>query len=85
MDMLTKFKVIFSLHHLIVDAVSWRILIEDFRSLYNKEELPTKGTSYRQYSNLVKDYAGDDQDQINYWNNILSNIPSYLRELVSQA
>ncbi|WP_224732703.1 condensation domain-containing protein, partial [Francisella sp. SYW-9] len=67
----------FALHHLIVDAVSWRILIEDFRSLYNEEELSTKGTSYRQYTDLVKEYSSKNKEQLGYWKNILSNIPSY--------
>jgi non-ribosomal peptide synthase protein (TIGR01720 family) len=67
----------FALHHLIIDAVSWRILIEDFRSLYNEEELLTKGTSYRQYVSLVKEYSTKNKDQLGYWRDILSNIPSY--------
>ncbi|MBY7735091.1 non-ribosomal peptide synthetase, partial [Francisella philomiragia] len=70
-------RIYFALHHLIVDAVSWRILIEDFKSLYNNEELSAKGTSYRQYIDLVKDYADNHKDQLGYWSNVLTNIPSY--------
>ncbi|MED7818413.1 MULTISPECIES: condensation domain-containing protein, partial [unclassified Francisella] len=70
-------RIYFALHHLIIDAVSWRILIEDFKSLYNNEELSAKGTSYRQYINLVKEYADNNKHQLDYWNNILTNIPSY--------
>ncbi len=59
------------------DAVSWRILIEDFKSLYNQEKLSTKGTSYRQYINLVKNYKNKYTSQISYWENVLEKIPSY--------
>jgi len=67
----------FALHHLIVDAVSWRILIEDFKSIYNNEALAPKATSYRQYSNLVTEYADNHSEQLSYWNNVLESIPSY--------
>jgi len=67
----------FALHHLIVDAVSWRILIEDFKSIYNDEDLSVKTTSYRQYSNLVTEYADNHSEQLSYWNNVLESIPSY--------
>ena len=48
-------------HHLVVDGVSWRILIEDLNQAYHQEiagkpvSLPTKTSSYRQWTiNLEK-------------------------------
>ena len=67
----------FALHHLIVDAVSWRILIEDFKFIYNNEVLAPKATSYRQYSNLVTEYADNHNEQLVYWSNVLERVPTY--------
>nr|WP_194847834.1 non-ribosomal peptide synthetase [Candidatus Neptunochlamydia vexilliferae] len=47
-------KIHFSLHHLIVDAVSWRILTEDLQSLYEGKTLGKKGSSYRQWVEAVE-------------------------------
>jgi len=72
----------FALHHLIVDSVSWRILSEDLRELYNglrddgrdnkKEILGSKGSSYRQWVNVVREYANTHDAEKDYWINILS-------------
>ena len=62
-------RIFFALHHLIVDAVSWRILSEDLENLYykisNHKELSLgdKGTSYRQWSNIVKNYSTKDNNE----------------------
>ncbi|WP_186826247.1 hypothetical protein, partial [Salmonella enterica] len=39
---------------MIVDSVSWRILIQDFKALYEGQSLERKGTSYRQWVNEVQ-------------------------------
>ncbi|MBX9336213.1 non-ribosomal peptide synthetase, partial [Serratia marcescens] len=36
-------------HHLIVDVVSWRVIVSDLQRLHQGESLPAKGTSYRQW------------------------------------
>ena len=53
----------FALHHLIVDAISWRILIEDLRTLYDGQSLGAKGSSYRQWVNALTDYGRTHQDE----------------------
>ncbi|WP_150468139.1 non-ribosomal peptide synthetase [Francisella sp. SYW-9] len=63
----------FALHHLIVDGVSWRILAEDFKCIYNQEQLLSKATSFRQYSRLISNYKTDNE----YWLNIISKTPKY--------
>jgi len=52
------------IHHLIVDGVSWRILLEDFQSLYqgyldkaSKLSLPNKTTSFKEWAKKLNDYA----------------------------
>ena len=50
-------------HHLVIDAVSWRILLEDLRTVYAQLErgeavsLPPKTTSYRQWAERLVRYA----------------------------
>ena len=60
-------RIYFALHHLIVDAVSWRILIEDVRDLYYGEDLGSKTTSYREWIEAVKDYANENVLESKYW------------------
>nr|WP_314464361.1 non-ribosomal peptide synthase/polyketide synthase [uncultured Clostridium sp.] len=51
------------IHHLIVDGVSWRVLMEDFtigyQQLVQKKELkfPSKTTSYQEYAALIDGYS----------------------------
>ncbi|MDA0939096.1 MAG: condensation domain-containing protein, partial [Proteobacteria bacterium] len=72
-------RIYFALHHLIVDSVSWRILVEDLRDIYNQKELSSKGSSYKQWTKVVKEYAISNQSEIAYWtktlvdNNLLNN------------
>jgi non-ribosomal peptide synthase protein (TIGR01720 family) len=62
-------------HHIAVDAVSWRIVLEDLMSLYKQlragqtPRLPPKTTSFKQWSELLQDFARSDQVQAEgpYW------------------
>lgn len=68
-------------HHLVMDAVSWRILLEDFALLYTtdftqgKVQLPEKTASYQQWGNLLDQYANEDhvQKELEYWGNVSRN------------
>ena len=52
-----------AIHHLVVDGVSWRILLEDFAQGYAQAEqgeaimLPEKTTSYQAWSTGLQQYA----------------------------
>lgn len=54
-------------HHLVIDGVSWRILLEDLQSIYTQLhrgqslKLPAKTTSYRYWSNKLRDYAASQR------------------------
>jgi non-ribosomal peptide synthase protein (TIGR01720 family) len=61
----------FALHHLIVDAVSWRILTKDLQDLYNNKKLGVKGSSYRQWAQAIKEYAITHADEKEYWHQLL--------------
>jgi len=60
-------RIFFALHHLIVDTVSWRILIEDIKKLYAGKSLGHKTSSYRQWVNALQSYAKEHLDDIDYW------------------
>ncbi len=49
-------RLFFAFHHLIIDSVSWRVIIEDFKTLYEGKPLGAKTSSYRQWVNRVKNY-----------------------------
>ncbi len=63
------------IHHLAVDAVSWRILLEDFQTVYAQLQvgeaikLPAKTTSFQQWAQKLKNYAQSDelQNELEYW------------------
>jgi amino acid adenylation domain-containing protein/non-ribosomal peptide synthase protein (TIGR01720 family) len=60
-------------HHLAIDTVSWRILVEDLQSLYNGKALPSKGSSYRQWTSVIDHYAEEHKTERGYWESILSD------------
>jgi amino acid adenylation domain-containing protein/non-ribosomal peptide synthase protein (TIGR01720 family) len=67
-------RVFFSLHHLIIDAISIRILADDINYLYRYGKLQGKGSSYRQWSESIKAYALSHDFERSYWNNTLSDL-----------
>nr|WP_157385875.1 non-ribosomal peptide synthetase [Methylosarcina fibrata] len=62
-------------HHLIVDAVSWRLLLEDLHRLYQQirqgqaPQLPAKTASYQAWGRALQNYAQSPglQAQRGYW------------------
>ncbi|MGD2088937.1 MAG: non-ribosomal peptide synthase/polyketide synthase [Candidatus Aminicenantes bacterium] len=66
------------IHHLVVDGVSWRILLEDFALGYqqavNHENLrfPPKTDSFKQWAYRLKQYAESHTllSELEYWNKI---------------
>ncbi|MGH8795065.1 MAG: amino acid adenylation domain-containing protein, partial [Stackebrandtia sp.] len=67
-------RVFFALHHLIVDVVSWRILAEDLRDLYEGRELGDKTSSFRQHTRAVAAHARRRGDERGYWEDVLSDL-----------
>lgn len=51
------------IHHLVVDVISWRILMEDFAAAYGQLErgevieLPAKTTSFKEWAKRLEEYA----------------------------
>lgn len=63
------------IHHLVVDGVSWRILLEDLQSAYRQllagrqPTLPRKTTSFQQWAGLLSSHAQSDEvhRELDYW------------------
>jgi amino acid adenylation domain-containing protein/non-ribosomal peptide synthase protein (TIGR01720 family) len=64
------------IHHLVVDSVSWRILLEDLETAYDRAsrgwstvQLPPKTTSYADWARRCRQYAASDavQGELPYW------------------
>lgn len=60
-----------SLHHLIVDTASFKILIDELKCLSENQNLSQKSSSYRQWGNAIKEYANQNKSEKDYWDNIL--------------
>ncbi|QKN90760.1 surfactin non-ribosomal peptide synthetase SrfAA [Bacillus amyloliquefaciens] len=64
-----------AIHHLVVDGVSWRILLEDFTSVYtqlkqgNEPALPPKTHSFAEFAERIKEYANTKAflKEADYW------------------
>lgn len=72
-------RILIVIHHLIVDGVSWRILLEDFELIYQQLEqrkeisLPRKTTSYKSWAVALMNYAQSEK--------VLAEIPYWLKSL----
>ena len=68
------------IHHLAVDGVSWRILLEDLQMAYHQlsrgeaVQLPPKTTSFQQWARRLVEYAQTEavRRELDYWLGILA-------------
>ncbi|TKI04061.1 non-ribosomal peptide synthetase, partial [Bacillus wiedmannii] len=69
-------RIFWVIHHLVVDGVSWRILLEDLQTVYNQMKqgqevrLPAKSTSFKEWSERLQTYSdsGISKEVQDYWN-----------------
>ena len=54
------------IHHLLIDGVSWRILLEDLNTLLSDKKLPNKSDSYQAFTNYMNEYK-DFNSTFNYY------------------
>ncbi|MBB3105404.1 amino acid adenylation domain-containing protein/non-ribosomal peptide synthase protein (TIGR01720 family) [Azomonas macrocytogenes] len=74
------------IHHLVVDGVSWRILLEDLQSVYKQlenampVELPSKSSSYQHWAQYLKKHVQMPvmQDELAWWQERLTGSPAEL-------
>ncbi|MFL2075912.1 amino acid adenylation domain-containing protein [Marinilactibacillus psychrotolerans] len=66
-----------TIHHLIIDGVSWRVLLEDLGSLLSNLSLSKNmksTTSYLTWAHALKEYAKKEEilKEAKYWNKVIS-------------
>ncbi len=67
-------------HHLVIDAVSWRIIMEDIRTAYEQLVrganvlLPSKTTSFQRWAELLDQYVQSNEvrSELEYWRGLAS-------------
>jgi amino acid adenylation domain-containing protein/non-ribosomal peptide synthase protein (TIGR01720 family) len=67
-------------HHLLMDGVSWRILLEDLLSVYQQLEmrgqavLPMKTSAFRDWAKAVQGFAQDEAilGELNHWQELVA-------------
>nr|WP_269330582.1 non-ribosomal peptide synthetase [Kineosporia babensis] len=75
-------RLLWVIHHLVVDGVSWRILGDDLQLAWeletgrNTEALPSAGTGYPTWTQALVARAGEPDvlDQLDYWTGV-ANVP----------
>ncbi len=77
-------RIFIAAHHLIIDAVSWRILLEDIEAVYKGKKLLAKRTSYRQWVNIGKDYVSHYPNELNYWEEVEKRVQENIIKLSSK-
>ena len=72
------------IHHIAVDGVSWRILLEDFNIAWSQlqcgepVQLPPGGTSFARWSTVLNDYAASAEvaELADSWRQVMSTPPA---------
>ncbi len=67
-----------AIHHLVIDTVSYRFLIEDFEAIYKqiqkgeKINIPLKTTSYKEWAEKLYEYSDKEEllEETDYWKEI---------------
>ncbi|MFD2473313.1 non-ribosomal peptide synthetase [Amycolatopsis silviterrae] len=65
-------RLLLAAHHLVIDGVSWRILLEDLETAYRGEALEPKTTSFLAWSRRLADHAeaGGFDDELAHWQSL---------------
>ncbi|MEV1119913.1 non-ribosomal peptide synthase/polyketide synthase [Actinosynnema sp. NPDC049800] len=65
-------------HHLVVDGVSWRILLDDLETAYRGEDLGAKTTSYQEWSRRLEAHVlgGGLADEVEHWTRSFPPFPA---------
>jgi amino acid adenylation domain-containing protein/non-ribosomal peptide synthase protein (TIGR01720 family) len=62
-------RLLLAAHHLVMDAVSWPVLLADLRAAYDGLALPPKTTSFRRWAERLREYArtAELRQELDYW------------------
>ncbi|MCA1323722.1 non-ribosomal peptide synthetase [Herbaspirillum sp. alder98] len=78
-----SWRLLLVVHHLVVDGVSWRVLLEDLQTAYaqcvagQQVALPAKTASYREWGQALQAFAATAADELPYWRT-LAQVPATL-------
>lgn len=75
-------RLLLMIHHLVVDAISWRILIEDVQRLYEalssgrEAQLPARTVSLKRWSERLTEYAQTPaaEGELDFWRAVASGV-----------
>ncbi|BEP60729.1 hypothetical protein GmRootV213_12830 [Variovorax sp. V213] len=76
-------RLLVAIHHMVVDGVSWRILLEDLQDAYRQRlagqaiVLPAKSSSYKDWTTALQGYAQSHADGVGHWQ-ALADVPASL-------
>ncbi|WP_410581902.1 non-ribosomal peptide synthase/polyketide synthase [Amycolatopsis sp. lyj-108] len=64
-----------TVHHLVMDGVSWRVLLADIEAAYRGEELEPVGTSYTAWARSLAGHvrAGGFDEDLEHWKTVFSD------------
>jgi N-(5-amino-5-carboxypentanoyl)-L-cysteinyl-D-valine synthase len=65
-------------HHVIVDRVSWTIILRDLELLYNDVDLTFEGLDYRQWASVLRSYA-PEPGETELWREVADGVADDLR------
>ncbi|HEX8545004.1 MAG TPA: non-ribosomal peptide synthetase [Pseudomonas sp.] len=62
-------QLLLAIHHLVVDGVSWRILLDDLQSAYRQQALPAKTSAFRDWTQRLQTYAVSEplREELHWW------------------
>ncbi len=71
-------RLLFVVHHLAIDGISWRIILEDMQHIYQQllkgetVQLPPKTTSFRQWAQRLVEYAQSEEvrKELDFWEEV---------------
>lgn len=74
-----KIRLFLTVHHLVIDGVSWRILLQELYRLYHGSELPPVPSPFKKWQAAITDYAQKEEqrDQIGYWSDVLTRSAAF--------
>ncbi|NOY60222.1 MAG: amino acid adenylation domain-containing protein [Calditrichaeota bacterium] len=72
-------RIVIVIHHLVIDGVSWRILLEDFHTIYTQLKmqqellLPAKTSSFKYWAEKLGEYARSDDlcRELDFWRSFI--------------
>ncbi|MFL1387566.1 non-ribosomal peptide synthetase [Pseudomonas tritici] len=79
-------RLLIAIHHLVVDGVSWRVLLEDLQSVYHQlsdgqsVSLPAKTSALRDWAARLQAYAGSEslREELSVWQHQLAGAQAAL-------